>query len=374
MGAANKKTIFHHFESIKDPRVDRTKKHALIDILIIVICATISGAEGWDEIEEFGMCKEEWFRHYLKLANGIPSADTFRRVLSRVNPLEFQQRFYDWLRSIFSAEADEKFVAIDGKKSGSSKDPIHVVSAWAQKHAQDAAGVFLGQQAVSDKSNEITAIPSLLRLLDLKGATITIDAIGCQKEIAKQIVGESKADYCIAVKANQPELYQTIQEFFDEHVPEMQIPVKHHEAVDTEHGRIEHRCYSISSDIAWFPCLKDWPSIKSVGVAENWTVKNGKETTEKRYYITSFKADAQTFATAVRSHWGIENKLHWNLDVNFNEDNSKISDRNAQQNLTLIRKLSLSMLQKVKEKYDSFKRMRKRCGWENDYLLKVLLS
>lgn len=371
---ARKPPIFlEHFESIKDPRMDRTKKHKLIDILAIVICAVLSDAEGWDEIVEFAECKETWLKRFLTLDNGIPSADTIRRVISRIHPSAFQQSFFSWIEAVFGPHKMQH-VAIDGKKSGSSEAAIHIVSAWAEAQEGVYSDLCLGQVAVADKSNEITAIPELLKILDLKGALLTIDAIGCQKDIVEQIVTENQANYCIAVKANQPELYQTIVEFFDEHTKNYNIPIMTHETVDNQHGRVEHRRYFTSGDIDWFPCLKDWGTVKSIGMVESWVLNGSKESNERRFYILSIAADAGKFAKAVRSHWGIENKLHWVLDVAFSEDASKISDRNAQQNIALIRKMSLNNLQKIKTKNDSFKRMRKRCGWDEDYLLKTLLA
>jgi predicted transposase YbfD/YdcC len=358
-----------HFSDLKDPRVERNRKHHLLDIIGIVICATACGAEGWDEMVDCAICKESWLRKWLKLDNGIPCADTIRRVMERLNPKSFNEKFRSWINHLAQSSGN-RIVSIDGKRMNGSSSPINLVSAWTNANG----GLCLGQVATDLKSNEISAIPELLELLDIEGALITIDAIGCQTNIAKKIVQECEADYVLAVKANQPELFQTIKEFFDSHSKDLNIPCESHRTYDHDHGRDEVRRYFVSHEVDWMPCFSDWVGLSTIGYVEA-EVDRGKGTTiERRYYISSKKLTAKQFSKAVREHWGIENSLHWVLDVVFREDDINISNTNANENLNIIRKMVMTSLKSLKKKGESYRRLRKRCMWDNDYLLKVLLG
>lgn len=362
-------SLLFHFQDLADPRIDRTKQHKLIDVIAITICAVMAGADGWDEIEMFAKYKEHWLRKYLELPNGYPSADTYRRVMERINPIAFQECFYSWVSSVFKDEPD-KTIAIDGKRLRGAKDPIHIVSAWI--HGNE--GLCLGQVSTEEKSNEITAIPHLLNIMGIKGALITIDAMGCQKEITELIIS-NEADYLIAVKANQPELYQSVTEVFSESGPEFGIPFDFEETSNQSHGRTEKRRVTVCNDIDWFPCLSRWPGLKSIVMVESWRTLKGKSSKkESRFYISSRKLDPQKAGRAIRGHWEIENKLHWVMDVAFNEDKSKISNQTSAENLAAIRRLSMNLLKRVKTKNDSYPKMRKRCSWDDGFLLEVLLS
>lgn len=368
---AKSPALFAHFESIEDPRVERTRKHDLLAVIAITICAVVAGADGWDEISEFGRAKLPWLKTFLILDNGPPSADTIRRVISRLDPRAFQSCFSSWIRSVFDVTSGD-VVSIDGKtlrgSRGKHTPALHLISAWRSGNDQ----ICLGQVAADYHSNEITAVPELLKILNLKGCLVTMDAMGCQKEIVRQIALENEADYAITLKANQPDLYQAVSEFFNEHVGDFAVPHSGHEQVDIAHGRVEHRAYYISSEIEWLPGQEEWARLKSVGMVESWRLVNDKESIERRYYITSLPADAARFASAVRQHWSIENNLHWTLDVAFNEDTSRIQDKVAAENLAIVRKMSIALLQQVKTAKDSMPRMRKRCGWDDSFLLKVL--
>ncbi len=342
------------------------------------------GAEGWEDLEDFGKAKCEWLKSFLELKNGIPSADTFRRVMSMLNPKAFQACFCSWIEAAFGS-MEPGNVAIDGKVIKASKgkweSPIEVVSAWMQgKH-----NLCLGQVSLDTAHfNEITAIPELLKMLELEGCLVTIDAIGCQTDILKQIVDENKADYLVCLKGNQPKLHQAVSEFFAEHAKELEIPLLQYESDDEQHGRVEHRSYALCYDVDWIgdaicsdiegaKTTDKWPGLVGIGMAESHREIGGKTSVEQRLYITSREMSAQEFAQAVRGHWGIENQLHWVLDVTWAEDKCRIANQTAAENLALIRKLSINMFQKIKGKKDTFRRMRKRCGWDNTYLLKALL-
>src|SRR5437588_2899301 len=315
------KILVEHFSSITDPRIDRTKRHKLIDILVIAICATICGADGWEEFELFGQSKLEWFKSFLELPNDIPSDDTFRRVFGRIDPRQFQHCFLEWIREV--AELTQgQIVAIDGKQSRRSYDratgktAIRMVSAWASENQ-----MVLGQMKVEAKSNEITAIPELLSMLEVTGCIVTIDAMGCQKEIAARIV-EKEADYVLSLKANQATLYEDAVQYFDWALEDKfkQIVYTSYETTDGEHGRIEVRRYYATSDIEWLNQKADWQGLQSIAMVESERTVLGQETSkERRYYISSLSASAKQLGQAIRSHWSIENSLHWVLDIGFRE-------------------------------------------------------
>ena len=314
-------SITEHFESLPDPRVERTKQHLLQDILTIAICGVICGADSWVEMEQFGEAKESWLRTFLKLPNGIPSHDTFGRVFAALDPEVFGRCFSSWIAAV-SKVTKGSVVAIDGKTlrrsfdKGSEKAAIHMVSAWA-----DGNELVLGQVKTEEKSNEITAIPKLLSMLELSGCIVTIDAMGCQKKIAARIV-DCGADYVLSLKGNQGTMEAEVREFFDWAVVSKFKDVEHDfmETVEKDHGRVEIRRYWCASDVGWFEDRNEWSGLLSFGRVESERRIGEEVTRERRFYISSLNGkDAKTFAYAVRSHWGIENKLHWVLDVAFRE-------------------------------------------------------
>jgi predicted transposase YbfD/YdcC len=366
-------TLQEHFGELTDPRVDRGKLHLLLDILVIALCAVICGADTWVEMAAYGRAKEEWLKQFLLLPNGIPSHDTFARVLARVKPEELQRCFLNWMQAVSDLTHGE-VVALDGKTlrrsfdRAAGKGAIHMVSAWAT-----ANRLVLGQQKVDEKSNEITAIPALLRLLEVEGCIVTIDAMGCQKEIARTIV-EQGADYVLALKGNQGVLYDEVELFFTgarQH-EFWNIPYRFHHTVNGEHGRIEERRYWLVSEIGWLAETRAWSGLRSFGLVEARRTTGETTTVERRYYLTSLAEDVQQFAHAVRSHWGIENGLHWVLDVAFREDESRVRRDHGAQNFAVLRHLALSLLRQEKSARGGIKVKRLKAGWDDTYLTKVL--
>jgi len=344
------RTIVECFGELRDPRMDRTRDHKLIDILVIGLCSLLTGGEGFNDMELFGKTKLDWLKTFLELPQGIPSHDTFNRVFSAMDPKCFLECFVRWVRGICPA-LDGDVIAIDGKALRRALDEGHaipyIVSAWACEN-----GLALGQVKVDDKSNEITAIPELLRVLDLQGCIVTLDAMGCQKEIAAQIV-DKKADYVLALKGNHATVHEEIQEFFTDAVPPCATQAAHTVAANTmgffqtlekDHGRIETRRYWQSSDIAWMQDKPLWRNLRSIGMVESVRRIKGENTLERRYYLSSLPLDAPTFAQAVRQHWGVENSLHWSLDVTFREDHSRARSKNAAQNLATLRRIALNLI------------------------------
>ena len=359
------------FNSIPDPRVERCRRHKLSDIIFITIAAVICGSETWEEIEEYGETKEEWLRSFLELPNGIPSHDTFNRVYAAIAPDLLEKCFTEWIKAI-AVESAGRIVSIDGKRlrgSGEqgSKSIVHMVSAWCNSN-----NLVLGQLKVEDKSNEITAIPALLDVLELTECTITIDAMGCQTDIAEKILSK-QADYILAVKGNQGSLYDDIQEAFIHG----QV-IDQDTQIETGHGRIEKRVCRIIKDMDWI-CQKDeWKKLRTLIVVDSERTHKTDGTMEKssRYYISSHEHSAVFFNQAVRAHWGIENKLHWCLDVSFGEDKSQKRAGYAAQNFSLINKIALNLTKNYEHKKGakkvSVKTKRLKCGWDNDFLLKIL--
>src|SRR5215210_8382003 len=367
----------HHFADLIDPRGERSRQHELLDIVGIALGAVISGAEAWTAIEAYGHAKHDWLTRFFRLPNGIPSHDTFRRVFCLLDPEAFPRSFAAWIAALAACGVgDRRLVPIDGKtvrrsgRRGRGLGPLHLVSAWA-----GANHVSLGQVAVADKSNEITAIPRLLELLDLSGALVTIDAMGCQKEIAAKIVGGG-GDYLLAVKENQPHLYEDIDARFTEAL-ETDFAGLQYSMARTEEpnrGRQEMReCHVIAHPEG----RRDaglWAGLAAICMVLSHRVVAGVESIECRFYIGSFVGTAQEYLSAIRGHWGIENSLHWVLDVVFHEDESRHHAGNSGENLALLRRLAISLLKQEKSSKDSLKTRRLRCGWENDYMAKVLAA
>ena len=370
--------IVKHFESLPDPRETRNRRHLLVDVIVIAVCGVIVGCQGPTSIERWAKAKEDWLATLLELPNGIPSRDCIRRILSALKPAAFQHCFQNWIAACLLGDADgsHRTIAIDGKTMRRSHDkaaglgPLHIVSAWASEQ-----GIALGQLATAEKSNEITAIPQLIDQIDIKGAVVTIDAMGCQKAIAKKITSGG-GDFAIAVKGNQQNLYNAIQELFSSYTEDDfdGIPHRRHETCDNSHGRIDRRYYYLVKLPADFPLKKQWPGVKAIGMVVRVTThSDGSESGDVRYFILSRYLSGPRFAQSVRGHWGIENSLHWVLDVTFAEDQSRARDRRLADNLSWLRRFAISLLKQHPSKH-SIKGKSEIAGWNNDFLLQVLTT
>ena len=339
------------------------------------LCGDLCGAEGWSDIEEFGKTRKDWLQSKGLLKQGIPVDDTIARVVSVLNPKQLQQCFINWMQG-FAGTSEGDIIAIDGKTVRRSfdrrcgKSAIHMVSAFAC-----ANGLVLGQEKTAEKSNEITAIPTLLKLLDLRGNIVTIDAMGCQKKIAKQIT-EQGADYALAVKENQAHLHEEITDFFHGCEAHDFKGVEHDyfEEIDKGHGRLEIRRYWVTSELVCLGNRADWSGLRCIGMAENETHKDGKVSKDRRYYIISFEADARRFGQAVRNHWGIENRLHWVLDMSFREDESRVRRENATENFCVFRHVALNLLRQDKSCKRGIKGKRLKAALDINYAEKVSQS
>lgn len=356
-----------HFSTLTDPRVERTREHRLDDILFIAIASVICGAEGWNDMEEFGKAKEEWLKSFLELPNGIPSHDTFNRVFSALNPEELERCFLEWTRCVADL-CEHEVIAIDGKsmcgsRNVGNKSIVHMVSAWA-----DQNHIVLGQVKVEEKSNEITAIPRLLDLLVIKGCIVTIDAMGCQKDVAAKII-EKEADYLLALKGNQGNLLEQVEDSF-RFLPTVSVD----EQLDAGHGRVETRRCSVISDLSMVEARGEWVALRSLIKieSERYIKTTGKTEKQTRLYISSLPADAKLINQSVRAHWGVENSLHWVLDVGFNEDDSRKRTGFAAQNYSLINRIALNLLKNDKTTKVGVRGKRLKAGWDNRYLINLI--
>ncbi len=358
-----------HLDCIQDPRHHNTRHH-LYDILLISLCAIVSGADSWTQVAEFGRSKFDWFKEFLELPNGIPSHDTFGRLFARIDPKGFQTFFSRWVQDI-SESLNGKTVAIDGKTLRGSHDringksPAHMISAWASD-----LRLVIGQIKTDDKSNEITAIPELIKTLALEGAIVTIDAIGCQKKITRTIIDE-KADYVIQVKDNQQRLHENIALFFQDAA---NGPFDVCETIDGDHGRIETRQYVASSDIDWLPEKHRWAGIKTIVMVIRRREVNDRASVETAYFISSLDNHAPTIAKAIREHWGIENGLHWCLDIAFREDDCRVRKDHAPENFGIIRHMAINLLKRETSLKGGIQTKRLKAAWDHDYLLKILAA
>lgn len=378
MSPRTHQTITKHFGSLKDPRTGNALQHQLQDILVIAICASICGADTWTEVETWGIAKHDWLRGFLELPNGIPSHDTFGRVFALLDPDEFRKGFLSWIRAIQKLTRHQ-VIALDGKKLRRSHDhrlgkkAIAMVSAWAT-----ANHLVLGQVKVRAKSNEITAIPELLRLLEVRGCIVTIDAIGCQPKIAATIV-KKEADYVLAVKQNQGQLFEDVKDLFAGCQEEnfAQVPHDYTKTIEKGHGRIEIReCWTLA-DPEFLEYLRHrdaWPKLHAVAMVRAERRIGTKRSRETRYYITSVENNATLVLESVRAHWGIENGLHWVLDIGFREDESRVRKDHAPENMAVLRHIALNLLKQERTAKIGIKGKRLKAAWDHAYLLKVLSS
>lgn len=362
-------SLLEHFQTLPDPRVDRTKIYPLLEIILLIIAGTISGCEGWKQIKDFGEMKLDWLRKFLPYAHGIPVDDTLARVMRKLDTKAFQTHFLTWMRAVSEA-TEGKVVSIDGKTLRRSynrrdgKGALHLISAWCSEN-----GLVLGQEKTNEKSNEITAIPELLKVLELKGCIVTIDAMGCQKIIAEQIVSK-KADYVLALKGNQGQLHSEVKEFFElAYASDFKgIEIEQYEESDKGHGRIEYRqCFVIKANTRWFPSSQQWPHLKQIVMVKSRRELQDKMTEDTRYYITSTNASAQKLLAITRAHWGIENSLHWTLDVTFREDESRIRTEASPENFAIIRHIALNLLKKDASIKASVKRKRLMAALNDEF-------
>ena len=369
--------VVRFFDDLPDPRSEVNQLHRLGDVIVIAICAVIANADGPTAIAKWAKLNEVWLRRHLALPNGIPGKDTFRRVLSLLNPAAFQQCFQQWLDSLSVSGDDEcddaQHIAIDGKTLRRSHDkrnglgPLHIVSAWASN-----CGITLGQVATEEKSNEITAIPELLEMIDFEDAIVTIDAAGCQKSIAAKII-EGKGDYVLALKANQSKLYDDVRLLLGCHIQDdfADCPVSRYIEIEKGHGRLEERRYYQITAPSYLHGRAAWKGLKTIGAAVRTYEENGVRKSDTRYYLCSLRRNGKQFANAVRNHWGIENTLHWSLDMTYREDDSRVRNRTFAENLSWLRRFTLSLIKQHPAKESNIMK-RRMAGWSVDFLMQIL--
>jgi predicted transposase YbfD/YdcC len=370
--------IIPYFHELEDPRSTVNRQHPLVSVVVIALMAVLAGASGPTSIAKWAAIKEEFLSSVLDLPSGIPRKDVFRRVLMALQPGAFQACFVNWLTSLramaaAAAGVEQPILAVDGKTARRSHDrkkglgALHSVSVWASEF-----GLSLGQVACAEKSNEITAIPELLRLVDIKGAIITIDAMGTQKAIASQII-DNEADYVLALKGNQETLHQAVIDYTDEQLDGDMEDAREHVTIEKGHGRQETRTYLQLPAPKSLPGFTLWKGLMTIGVVTSCCLRDGKETTDVRYYISSLAMDVKRFARAVRGHWGIENTCHWVLDMTYREDESRIRDRALRENFAWINRFSLSLLKQHPGR-DSLIMKRRACGWNENFMLEILTA
>jgi predicted transposase YbfD/YdcC len=368
-------SLEEHFTNVTDPRGPNIE-HQLFDIMALAILGTICGADGWVEIEQFGYQKLNWLRQYLWLGHGIPSHDTFGRVFARIDPEEFQASFMNWVQALHEITQGQ-VIGIDGKQLRGShnrsqgKRAIYMVSAWAEQNH-----LVLGQRKVAEKSNEITAIPELLRLLEIKGCIVTVDAIGTQTKIAKQII-QAEGDYLLAIKHNQGKLHRDLEMLFsyDQNRNFEDTSYQYAKEVQKGHGRIDVRECWVTADPEYLASVgqaQKWSNLQSIVMIVRKRIIAGEETIKTRFYISSLEANAKRILTATRQHWGIENGLHWVLDIAFNEDRSRVRKEHAPANLAVLRHMAVNLLKQETSAKGGIKAKRLQAGWNEDYLLKIL--
>jgi predicted transposase YbfD/YdcC len=368
--------VAQHFEKLEDPRSTVNRRHPLVSIVVIALMAVLAGADGPTAIAEWAALKEEFLLAALDLPNGIPRKDVFRRVLVLIKPSAFQACFASWLQSLRATAAEstgvtQPILAVDGKTARRSHDrskglgALHSVSVWASEF-----GLSLGQVACAEKSNEITAIPEVLNLVDIKGAIVTIDAMGTQKAIAETII-DREADYVLALKGNHEKLHQAVIDHIEERLDRDLAIAHEHVTIEKGHGREEMRTYLQLPAPEDLPGFEQWKELKSIGIVTSQCLRDGKETIEVRYYISSLAVSVKKFAHAVRSHWGIENTCHWSLDITYREDESRIQNKHLRENFAWLRRLTLSLLKQHPSR-KSVAMRRRSCGWSEDFMLEVL--
>ena len=368
-------TIIKHFSGLEEPRHDN-KRHLLLDIIVIAICAAICGANSWTDVELFGHAKREWFKGFLKLPHGIPSHDTFGRVFALLDAERFQRCFVEWIQAV-EQRTQGQIIALDGKQLRRSHDKtlgkkaIYMVSAWASENR-----LVLGQTKVDDRSNEITAIPRLLDMLEVSGCIVTTDAMGCQTAIAEKAI-ENDADYVFVVKENQGRLFETIQGLFDDPDEMRWVDCDYHKTVDKDHGRIEIRqCWTTSDPeyLQYIASFADWKGLQSIGMIQAERRIGEEKSVKQRYFISSLESNAKQLLHAARTYWEIENKVHWVLDITFREDDCRVRKGNGPQNFAVLRHIALNLLRRESTAKCSIRAKRLKAGWDHDYLLKVLTA
>lgn len=377
-GRTTPKPLIECLEGLPDPRMERTRLHKLVDILVIGLCSQLTGGEGFKDMVVFGQAKQDWLETFLELPEGIPAYDTFRRVFAAIDPHHFLDCFVQWVQGICPTLKDET-VAIDGKalrRALNDGDSIpYIVNAWASQN-----GLVLGQVKVKDKSNEITAIPELLRVLELEGCIVTMDAMGCQKNIAADII-DKHADYVLALKGNHATVHDEVKEFFTDAVPPCATQcadtvargmMDFFQTVEKNHSRVEIRRYWQSTDLDWFEDKPLWKGLTSIGMVESIRKVKGESSIERRYFLSSLPLEAQRLGKAIRDHWSVENSLHWSLDVTFREDDSRARTRNADQNVATLRRIALNLVKQDRSKKCSQRQKRIFAALDPSFLKHLL--